>query len=105
VIVTIDVPDQLVTDTIITALEGGINYWCRSAERGSADRLNITFFENEGPHPGTRHAFVASDWPRILATMATKAPRHFANLVGDYGDAVTADVLVQIACFGEIKYG
>lgn len=37
--------------------------------------------------------------------MAAMAPRHYANMVAGRGDAETGDVLVQIACFGEIKYG
>ena len=46
-----------------------------------------------------------ADWPRIVALMATKTPRHFANMIREAGDAETGDVFVQLACFGEIKYG
>jgi hypothetical protein len=45
------------------------------------------------------------NWPRVLALMATKTPRHFANIVGERGDSETGDVLVQLACFGELRYG
>lgn len=97
-----DVPNQIIIDTLISAIEGGIYYWCRSAMVSAPDPLRARFQEADG---GATFEFTAADWPRIVALMATKAPRHFANMIREVGDAVTGDVLVQIACFGEIKYG
>lgn len=40
-----------------------------------------------------------------LAAMAQKAPRHFADLIGENDDAITHDVFMQMIVFGEIIYG
>jgi hypothetical protein len=41
---------------------------------------------------------------RGLAAMAGKYPRHFADLVNENTDAITADVLLQCCLFGELIY-
>ncbi len=96
------VPDRIIIDTLISAIEGGIYYWCSSAMLSAPAPLRARFQEADG---GATFEFTNADWPRIVALMATKAPRHFANMIREAGDAETGDVLVQIACFGEIKYG
>jgi hypothetical protein len=40
-----------------------------------------------------------------LDSLATKYPRHFADLVNENPDAITADVLLQCCLFGELIYG
>ncbi len=42
---------------------------------------------------------------RGLEVMATKEPRHFADLVSENDDAETADVFVQCCVLGEVVYG
>jgi hypothetical protein len=42
---------------------------------------------------------------RGLNDLATKYPRHFADLVNENTDAITADVLLQCCLFGELIYG
>jgi len=99
---TICVPDRVIIDTLTSAIEGGIYYWCSQATVSATHPLGARFCERDG---GAVFRFTMADWPRIVAVMATKAPRHFANMVREAGDAETGDVLVQLACFGEIKYG
>jgi hypothetical protein len=41
---------------------------------------------------------------RGLEDLATKYPRHFADLVNENSDAITADVLLQCCLFGELIY-
>jgi hypothetical protein len=41
---------------------------------------------------------------RGLNDLATKYPRHFADLVNENIDAITADVLLQCCLFGELIY-
>lgn len=41
---------------------------------------------------------------RGLEDLATKYPRHFADLVNEDTDAITADVLLQCCLFGELIY-
>jgi hypothetical protein len=40
-----------------------------------------------------------------LEVLATYYPRHFADLVNDNADSITADALLQCCLFGEIIYG
>jgi hypothetical protein len=42
---------------------------------------------------------------RGLDALATKYPRHFADLVNESTDVITADVLLQCCLFGELIYG
>jgi hypothetical protein len=41
---------------------------------------------------------------RGLGDLATKYPRHFADLVNENTDAITAEVLLQCCLFGELIY-
>ena len=44
-------------------------------------------------------------WAAGLRLMAQKYPRKFAEVVDGTGDATTGDVLIQLAAFGELRYG
>jgi hypothetical protein len=98
----ISVPDRIIIDTLISAIEGGIYNWCSAAMLSAPEPLCARFQEADG---GAVFEFTTADWPRVVALMATKTPRHYASMVGERGDAETGDVLVQLACFGELKYG
>jgi hypothetical protein len=41
---------------------------------------------------------------RGVADLANKCPRHFADLVNENTDAITANVLLQCCLFGELIY-
>ena len=43
--------------------------------------------------------------PQGLEVLASYYPRHFADLVNDNADSITADALLQCCLFGEIIYG
>jgi hypothetical protein len=67
---------------------------------------------NEGCSLGIVSTEPASDVFRLdlksirrgLEDLATKYPRHFADLVNEDNDAITADVLLQCCLFGELIY-
>lgn len=67
---------------------------------------------NEGGSLGIVSTEPASDIFRLdlksigqgLDALATKYPRHFADLVNENTDAITADVLLQCCLFGELIY-
>lgn len=40
-----------------------------------------------------------------LKLMAEEHPRHFKDLISDNFDAITSDVFLQLAIFGELVYG
>jgi hypothetical protein len=67
---------------------------------------------NEGGSLGVVSTEPASDVFRLdlksvgqgLDALATKYPRHFADLVNENTDAITANVLLQCCLFGELIY-
>lgn len=92
------------TDIIITAVEGGINYWAEILAYTSADgRGSVTLADEDG------------DVYTVTAGQATEAARKVVELYpntqgADYIrvndiDAEAADMIVQVACYGEIVYG
>ena len=45
------------------------------------------------------------DIQKAFGIMADKYPKHFADFMADDIDATTADVFVQLCCFGEVVFG
>jgi hypothetical protein len=72
----------------------------------------VDYSLNEGGSLGIVSTEPASDVSRLdlksirrgLEDLATKYPRHFADLVNENTDAITADVLLQCCLFGELIY-
>jgi len=128
-LVTYHVDDERVTDLITTALEGGSNYWywCdleRSVRNGAefivdepmkGGKLCIKLIEPDEldtPIKGERGPGGVQEWWLTrdtaidgLKLMATKYPKHFADWINENDDAITGDVFLQCALFGEIVFG
>lgn len=138
--VTLQLSVQDLTDLLITAIEGGSNYWCpkirlnaigfpnevvtRRLEgevyneficRNVAAGGTLTFFEQDEyalfstrealiPHTMSRDKLlngiqqVLTKYPHILKIDSTEFPL-------DNVDAESADAIVQMALFGELRYG
>jgi hypothetical protein len=107
------IPTLTIFDTIVSGVEGGIQYWakvesfwtpaCTSTanELGTDLRLACDLVELE---TGERIA-LREQWAAGLRLMAERYPRRFAELVNGTGDGTTGDVLIQLAAFGELRYG
>tara|TARA_R100000995_G_scaffold41700_1_gene19410 strand:+ start:353 stop:859 length:507 start_codon:yes stop_codon:yes gene_type:complete len=153
--VNIQLEDKQVWFNIVSAFEGGSNYWIDSIEldlpKGfqkakfngyydenrisrktedwypevdDMDDLNelrekklyiyssqvpllggsVIIKENEGynhdPVPLNRESLVKG-----LQVMHDKCRRHFNDMINENGDAITSDVLLQCAVFGDVIYG
>ena len=85
--VTVEISDQFLSDQFLSAQ---IGYWAKSADEGSA------VVERE-----TNKKF-RLDWKRAARLAVAKHPR---ILDPDNMDASTGDVWVQLAAFGEVRYG
>ena len=127
--VSIPISDERINDLIISAIEGGINYWCRRiklfdadndrvgwayvVKKGIVGNTKIVFIEDDG-QDGAEHTLdllsrkfynFPDELQSGLRAMATKYPWHFAHFIGENDDAETADVFIQCCLFGGLRYG
>lgn len=77
-----------------------ISYWGQCSYRGMfplavSDRLD----------GGPAHVLELSDLVRAVGLLASCAPTHLGHLMLGNADGDTGDLLIQLACFGEVKYG
>jgi len=100
---------QRLRDLLDNAIESGIGYWCSDTEGGTGyddpfwtRGVALLFRERE---TGERLSMTLGDLVEALAESFRKHPRVFAAWAGFTDDAMTADVIVQLAVFGKVKYG
>lgn len=85
---------------VMSAVEGGISYWCKRAVQHKDDPLHWTFTTHEGEkHELTRARLIDG-----LAMVAKRWPHHLRDLLAENEDAGTADAILQAALFGDIVY-
>jgi len=111
--VSLPVTSEMISNIFITAIEGGISYWCEEVNlRQNGNEVTyqkaesftgqwiatITMVEDDG---------TATITPEKLAKALALRPTEAAQIITDDGcfDADSADVLIQCAAFGEIVYG
>lgn len=107
--------DRMVDDLMVTALEGGINYWCDGVTVATKPESDYTYASDVISRGGTLliHSEEGSitlsdaslkDGIQSYCAMFGKTPE---SLFGDYGDydAGDADCIVQLAIFGTIIFG
>jgi len=115
--IRVSISDEDIWGLLVSAFEGGSNYWIRSAEvatkpskvavdlarvplNGGALRFEI---DNDDAVPLRlldRAAIVHG-----LELMAKLQPQHFADVIRDSSDADTGDVFLQICLFDELVFG
>lgn len=103
---------QTVEDMLITAFEGGSNYWIANVSR-------VMVVEGESIYDAAfNHGLVielADDPLKVLLNRASMKhglqvlfdcyPKHRENILSDNADADTADAWLQCCLFSEIRYG
>lgn len=110
-----DVPEQLLRDLLVTAVEGGSDYWAeyrRVMRDAELNILSVHVREQEASDQGGRHqhaditpASMALGLERLAQASFPAALTHLANALKEEGDAETADVVLQMAMFGKLIYG
>ena len=116
---------QDLTDIMVTALEGGINYWCSRAtiklnpdgtywNIAESDQACIKYASDAVPYDGRLILFDAEseeEWELTLKKVMSGIQKYCeetntnpAELMDDY-DADTADQIIQYALFNEIVFG
>jgi hypothetical protein len=113
-----DEQKQFLQDVLCTAAEGGCDYWAifRNVRRnGNLDYLSFDIRDAEDPEAAW-HSITLTKLDKAIRRLLlgeAKAGRHivqqFAGYPGNIDatdhDADGADVVVQIAAFGEIVFG
>jgi len=120
---TVRIPNQKIQDMIITAVEGGSNYWAKfrfpdnyKDKYGSYELIpfkndNIETYDCEtGKLLGYLNRASIQVGLQLMADRKdlkgkVVPARHFKALATDNEDAETADVFMQLSVMGEIVYG
>jgi len=103
----------IIESLIVCAFEGGSNYWYRIESDTKKDYLKTVF---EDGLTVSNHHVQDEDKPRegvlnqasidkALEIMHDKYPRHYGDILQENEDAITGDVFLQCALFGEVIYG
>lgn len=126
--IEIEIAPRRIADLMITAFEGGANYWCSGARLGTANGrpkaafekpwysdpkvwecASVEFFVTEITDETTgaekTHRLTRLDIETGLKLMAEKWGRHFGDFVSENEDAETADVFLQCVVLKDIVYG
>ena len=109
----VTIPTKAVFDTVLSGVEGGIQYWARvvafwtPARSGTPDECgtDVPLVCDLVELESAEQISLRDQWATGLRLMAERYPRKFAELVDGTGDATTGDVLIQLAAFGELRYG
>lgn len=132
--VAVTVTFQRIADTLVSAFEGGSNYWYLIEEEiapapdklypwdiktgeqvwgpyqyplseGGAVIISVLDTEEGDDHHNKKFRLDLEAINKGLEVMANKFPRHFADMINENGDATTGDVLLQCCLFGDLIYG
>lgn len=115
----IDIKDEQIRNLLVTAFEGGSNYWYEIMSYENPDDEKVNFkhcdlpltkrgaviigdIEDEDEGPWRLDRFKCQ---RGLQAMSDKYHTHFMNFVNENDDAITGDVYLQCCLFGEVVYG
>lgn len=118
--IEIEVPDEMISNLLCSAFEGGSNYWLRSTKcemNGDpvrADRTTLPL-ENGGvvictlddeivAGGGTVFRLDRKSIERGILAMREKASKHFGDALAENDDATTGDTFLQMALFGEVVF-
>lgn len=115
-----EVTGRRIADLMVSAIEGGVNYWCAGMYLKVPDPKTIDHdwwydyaplydrddliieVKVQGDKPRT---VTKKDFEEGIKFMAARYPRHWADFIAENDDAETADVFVQCVVFREIVYG
>jgi len=118
--IEIEVSDEIISNLLCSAFEGGSNYWIAStktveAPSGHFDRTTtplepggkviVTLDEEHTKGAGVTYVLDRDAIARGLAAMREKAPKHFGDVLAENDDATTGDLFLQCCLFGEVVYG
>lgn len=113
----IEITDADIEDIMVSALEGGVDYWCKSLKRPYRPKDNADYFSDELTKGTGELTFVAEgkSYKLTKENFLTGLAKYLENPRYDCFyedgidpgniDATCADMIVQYALFGELVYG
>ena len=121
VVVKTDITHQFVDDILVTAFEGGINYWCASvvpranvwpegatyASECLSLGTDLVLIENSEDYDDIdveSHIMTLQDFINGVQLYCSEYNTSVDSLYQDF-DACVADSIVQFAIFGRLVYG
>jgi hypothetical protein len=114
---------QIIRDHMVSGIENGTKDWCSGAKLISSEipcigrpwyadtklyegHFVIQFTEHvKSPGSGAQHNLTPQKLQGGLKLLSEKYPKRISEMLGEQGDASTADMLIQASLFGKIVYG
>jgi hypothetical protein len=124
--VGVDISIRRIQDVICSGLEAGVYYWAVIKSYEDPEEMQYQMFPDRVyPHidyPVNKGGAVILsefydeveidehrlDLPAIkhgLQLMAKDYPEHLCDILNENEDAITGDILIQLAVLGEVRYG
>ena len=111
--------EEQINDLLVTALEGGSNYWYMIEDQSDPDIhpadliskedsegwIKFSCTEDEVVNGQKEWIIKHNDLRRAEKIMYKNYPHHFGDVLKEQSDAITADVFLQCALFGEVVFG
>jgi hypothetical protein len=122
---TVEITPRRIADLMVSAIEGGSNYWCQHVFLNSdaPKGYDGPWYDNPAVYDdpnfgievmdgetGERHQLRLHNIERAFMLMQAFGAdnykgRHWYDFLSENDDATTADVFLQLATFGEVVYG
>ena len=106
------VTDEMIDGWLCGAFEGGSNYWCGGIKVKDGDYKGAKYASDCVSKGGTvivdgKHEITKQKMLDALVWLAENKYTKMADRLLDPGayDAIDADAVFQVACFGEVVYG
>ncbi len=113
--VTVDVPTQVIKDALISAFEGGSNYWYRIENKYkghpvdnlmAGGTLEISdYFGLDRGDTMTVKQVTQKDIEEALTLMSKDYPMALGRILGNDSDAEDGDILLQLATWKKVIFG
>lgn len=116
---SVEIRPRLIADQIVTAIEGGVDYWLESFKpvKGRERATVAPWYDDEKVWAGDflveakvvddekTYQFTPESIHKGLKWMAANQGRRIQEILDENGDADTADVFLQACLFEDIVYG
>ena len=105
------IPNEQIVDMLITAFEGGSNYWCLAApyhpskwaEQINSGRMKVKVYDREVEDDLLGTVTVRSI-RKAIPLMMEDYPHVYSRWITEDYDAWDADIFLQLATMGEVVF-